>query len=374
MEKVIENKLPNEGRQIGIDLAKCLAIIFMITIHCLMEFDADTTTTFYKVVDIVFGSILAAPVFMTAMGVGLAYSKKNSPKQIIFRGINIFLLGFLLNFIRVIPDYIIAGVERDSSLLFKTVFYETFCGDILPFAGLALILFGLLKLAKFNEYHILLTGLVLSLIGTFIPLFITDNIILNILAGQFFITQYVDDVTMAFPILSWFIFPCFGYWYGMQLKKANNPNYFHLIVGGIGSIIAIVGFILSSHFGFGFVGQPSDVTFYGLKCYDALFCLGAAFGLFGLCHFITKISPMKLNNCYSKMSDALNLIYMIHWPLILYISLPTTYYGIYYPLYSILLIDLGIIIVATTAGILLKSYIRKKTSENPHTLWRYVNA
>ena len=186
--------------------------------------------------------------------------------------------------------------------------------------------------------------------------------------------QYEADVVMCFPLLSWFIFPCFGYWYGKQLKKSANPNYFHLIVGGISSIIAVTGFVLSSRFGFGFVGQPTDVTFYGMACYDALFCLGAAFALFALCHFIVKISPMKLRKGYITMSNALNLIYLIHWPLLLYISLPCVYYGVVFPLYSILLISLGVIVVATILGILLKAYIKKKTIENPHTLWGYINA
>ncbi len=33
MENIEANQYPNKGRQVGIDLAKCLAIIFMIIMH-----------------------------------------------------------------------------------------------------------------------------------------------------------------------------------------------------------------------------------------------------------------------------------------------------------------------------------------------------
>ena len=74
------------------------------------------------------------------------------------------------------------------------------------------------------------------------------------------------------------------------------------------------------------------------------------------------------------MSNALNLIYICHWPTLLYIALPLVYYGHILPIWAILLISAGAIIAATTLGILLKATIQKKTAENPHSLLRYLNA
>ena len=226
MENIEANQYPNKGRQVGIDLAKCLAIIFMIIMHTLMHFDADENSTFYQIYDLIFGSILAAPVFMTAMGVGLAYSSKSTPKKIIFRGINIFIIAFILNVVRVIPKFIIAGVENASELLFTSVFYNSICGDILVFAGLALIIFGLLKLMKLKDYMILLIAVIFSLLVTLIPVFVTNNVVLNFLSGLLFPTMYGKDVNMVFPIMSWFIFPAFGYWFANQLKKTNKPKVY----------------------------------------------------------------------------------------------------------------------------------------------------
>lgn len=374
MEKDENRRLPNEGRQIGIDLAKCFAIIFMVIIHCLMEFEADSSATAYQIFDITCGSILAAPVFMTAMGVGLAYSKKSDPKKIIFRGLHLLFLNYFINLLMCIPNYIIAGVENNYELLFSTVFYKNLGGDILAFAGLTLILFGLLKLTKIKDYYILLIGIILSLVATFIPIFVTNNIILENFTGLFFLSKCNTESSVAFPLISWFICPAFGYWYGNLLKKSTNPNYFHLIFGIIGTVIAVVGFILCYVYKFGFAGNYSEDLFYGMKIFDSALCISAAVGFFGLCHFISKLFNEKLVKGVSTMSNALNLIYIIHWILIAYITTPTIHYGVIYPVYSILLIAVGIIITATTLGILLKGYIKKKTLENPGTLWRIINA
>lgn len=374
MENIEANQYPNKGRQVGIDLAKCLAIIFMIIMHTLMHFDADENSTFYQIYDLIFGSILAAPVFMTAMGVGLAYSSKSTPKKIIFRGINIFIIAFILNVVRVIPKFIIAGVEKDSELLFISVFYNSICGDILVFAGLALILFGLLKIAKLKDYMILLIAVIFSLLVTLIPVFVTNNVIFNFLSGLLFPTMYGKDVNMVFPIMSWFIFPAFGYWFGNQLKKTSKPNLFYLVTGLVGAIIGVTGFILEDYLTFGFVGITTEMAFYGMKIYDALFCLGTTLALFALCHYISKISPLKLQKGYISMSNSLNLNYIIHYLIVNYISIPLTYYYGVIPLYAMLLVAVGIIIISTTLSILLKGYIKKKVSEDPHSLWRFINA
>ena len=374
MENSVIQEFPNQGRQLGIDLAKCLSISFMVIVHCLKQFGVDPNLPFFHYYDIIFGSILAAPVFMTAMGVGLAYSRRNSPIQFIYRGINILILGYLLEFIRVLPRFVIAGVNLDLELLFEAVFINSLGGDILQFAGLALILFGLLKFTKLKDYWILAIGVALSLITTFVPLLVSNNIFLVNFVGLFAISVYVDTVTVAFPVLSWFIFVAFGYWYGNRLKNTHNTTCFHLLCGGIGAATSIIGFTLAAIFGFGAVVATDDTAFYGMKIYDAIFCLGACIGFFALCHFISLISPKLLQKGYINMSNALNLIYMIHWPIILYISLPLEYYGIFLPLWSVLLIGFAIIITATFAGVSLKNHIKKKTTENPHSLWRYVNA
>ena len=46
MENAETNQFPNKVRQVGIDLAKCLAIIFMVIIHTMAQFGVDPESTF----------------------------------------------------------------------------------------------------------------------------------------------------------------------------------------------------------------------------------------------------------------------------------------------------------------------------------------
>ena len=74
------------------------------------------------------------------------------------------------------------------------------------------------------------------------------------------------------------------------------------------------------------------------------------------------------------MSNSLNLNYIIHYLIVNYIAIPLTYYYGVIPLCAMLLVAVGIIIISTTLSILLKGYIKKTINEDPHSLWRFINA
>ncbi|MBQ3924401.1 MAG: acyltransferase family protein [Firmicutes bacterium] len=99
MEKLFSNEQVNRGRQVELDLAKCLAIFFMIFLHCYFAtsyFTFDISTGLVRVVSQLFGGPFAAPVFMFAMGVGMVYSKNQEPAYLIKRGIKLLQLGFFI--------------------------------------------------------------------------------------------------------------------------------------------------------------------------------------------------------------------------------------------------------------------------------------
>jgi len=87
----------------AVDLARGLAIVFMIAVH-MLEVYADK-----YVQNSIFGGIIeflggppAAPVFMMLMGLSFMYSRKKDLKTSIIRGVKIFLLGYLLNILALI--------------------------------------------------------------------------------------------------------------------------------------------------------------------------------------------------------------------------------------------------------------------------------
>jgi len=72
------NEKVNTGRQLELDIAKALSIIFMIFVHAIMVIPAFNNTLssgYLFVVGNILGRPCAAPVFMFCMGVGLVYSR-----------------------------------------------------------------------------------------------------------------------------------------------------------------------------------------------------------------------------------------------------------------------------------------------------------
>ena len=90
--------LKNTERQYNLDLLKALAIVCMVICHAVITFGKYRTgyeTEFwYLFGDEILGAyIVVAHGFMFAMGVGMIYSRNNSPSDLIHRGLGIFLLA-----------------------------------------------------------------------------------------------------------------------------------------------------------------------------------------------------------------------------------------------------------------------------------------
>ena len=89
----------NKGRQPEIDCLKAFCIVCMIFLHIYEDCAAEQTGLIYHFLDwaCVF---TGAACFMICMGVGMRYSRKQSPKDYVCRGIEIFTVGQFLNLLR----------------------------------------------------------------------------------------------------------------------------------------------------------------------------------------------------------------------------------------------------------------------------------
>ena len=79
----MEREIVNKGRQRELDWAKAFSIVAMICIHCYEQISVIDTevvpTGFYRnFMEFVAGP-LGAPLFMFCMGVGIMYSRRNTP-------------------------------------------------------------------------------------------------------------------------------------------------------------------------------------------------------------------------------------------------------------------------------------------------------
>ena len=322
----------NIERQKNIDYAKCISIIFMILIHVFTypEYILLRTSTFGRIIDYYMGGFMSAPIFMAAMGFGLAYSKNQDPNKIIIRGIKLFILAYIVNLTRtlLILIYIFAtqmGEPESITAILKLIFE----GDILHFAGLALILFGLIKKIKYHNFIFPILALAFSIIVTVVGPYRTDSFAMHLTLGLFYPMGYVTpiiegelvikgEIISCFPLLSWFIIVIIGYYFALIVRKVKNLDRFYIWCIIIGLILAVPMVTCEVVFNFGELSRVgTEVDAYAKMLYDIVFTFGFILFDFGLFYFLTKLTSDKLNKLVFRTSNAVNDIYWISWFLIL---------------------------------------------------------
>lgn len=321
MKKLFSNERVNGGRQVELDLAKCLSIIFMIFLHCLMVtggFNNNVSPVMQKAIGQLLGEPFAAPVFMFAMGVGMVYSRNQAPAYLIKRGISLMILGLVVNVGEFFLPHFLAGKLLGAS--YAEIFpiaggLLLYCIDILAFAGMAFIVIGMFKKLKMKPAFMILIALVFSVTGWILRERDLGNDVLNLVAGYFF--GSAGGFT-AFPLFNWLIFPTCGILFGEYYSRCNNKKKL-LCLSPVGLIISVTYFVLSWNvIPNGFLSTTHN--YYFMTTIDAIACLLCIYGVIGLCYFVSLILPQKLLKFISKTSSNLNAIYVIQWFLI-----PITY-------------------------------------------------
>ena len=339
MEKLFSDERVNSGRQAELDLAKCLAIFFMIFLHCYFAtsyFANDLSLGLTRLVSQLFGGPFAAPVFMFAMGVGMVYSKNQEPSYLIKRGIKLLQLGFFVNIGEFFVPYFLAGnLMGDWDTFPIANGLLLFCIDILAFAAMAFALVGVLKKLKVSAKGMVVVALILSIIGSFARFHDFGSNVPNLLMG--YLIGSAGGFT-AFPLFNWFIFPAVGLLFGEYYMRCSNKEKLWRL-WPVGLIISIAYFVISWFIPGGFLSETHH--YYFMTTYDAMFCLICIYGVIGACYLISKHLPDGAIQFFSKTSSNLNTIYVIQWFII-----PITYVLIVYFNRGIVFGDASLIIIA----------------------------
>ena len=143
--------LSTRDRVRGFDLARGLAILFMIGVHVLWHWGAPETWTspIGQVISFL-GGPTAAPVFMFLMGASLAFSSRTSFRSLAVRGLWLLWLGYLLNVLRgVLPAYLglTTGFVTAEQIAPFTLPSLLTTVDVHHMAGLSLIAIAALRMA-----------------------------------------------------------------------------------------------------------------------------------------------------------------------------------------------------------------------------------
>ena len=318
------NVTTHNNRLLSIDLARGLAVFFMIAVHTLEVFANE------EVKNSVFGQIIeflggppAAPVFMTLMGFSFIYSRKSELKPRLLRGFKIFLSGYILNIIRgVLPFTLSTYLKLD---IIETFPQEKLNGytiltivDILQFAGIALMIMALIQEFKINKYVILFSAFLISMLSPFLWGFtlnipIVDQIFELFCGDQPIGFSFIVN-KIAFPIFPWLSFPLLGMFLGDTMKntKDQNRTFKHFGIGGI--LVLLIGVAISYN-----NAEYHFNDYYHSRQGAMLFMCG--FVVFWV--YITKIviDNLPLNKFFEllfKWSKGVTNIYFAQWIIIIW--------------------------------------------------------
>ena len=306
----VEAGQPRE-RRYELDLLKVVAIVAMIICHAVYMLGAHQANyegdVAYFVGDVVFGCYLAvAHAFMFAMGVGMVFSPKNKPIDLVKRGIFIYVAAFVLNFFRYGIYALIDGLI-EGRFLEETV-YAFLVQDIFHFAGLALIFTGALKAIKLKEWHIFIIGVAFSVAGGFLAFLYNGHPALNYILGHFVVTTE-DGSTFAF--LNWYVFVGFGLLFGKILQGAKDEDKLYRIVLLVSAPVMVLYVALSCVFGPFFLAKNG--WYYAIGLPDAIGLLSIDMTLLAAFYFLQKKVPARRLSVCIEMSRNLTPIYVAQW-------------------------------------------------------------
>ena len=322
-ERLYGDSAINCGRQKEIELAKCAAILCLALIHCVIECtpEEQLVSGIPYLFDTVIGGPLSAPVFMFAMGVGVAHKNGQSTRDGALRGLRIMLISYMLNICRFLIPYLIGyGITGDTGKYIDPLLYKVLCNDVLLFAGMALVLIALFRKMKLKDWQMAAIAFAASAAGTMLNGVDVNNALGNILLGYLIGTEDVVGMVMSyFPLLNWLVFPVSGYIFGKRLLRLKDKNLFYGILSAICVPVATIYYAVGIVYERGMFGEGQN-CYYHLQFSDALGALLSTIGVLGICHFLIRYLPEWVSSLSQKISRNITSIYCIHWVLVVYIT------------------------------------------------------
>lgn len=302
--------LASQERVRGFDLARGLAVLFMILVHVLWHWGAPETwnTPIGRAISFL-GGPTAAPVFMFLMGASLAFSSRSSFRSLLARGLWLVFLGYLLNVLRgVIPATIglATGVVTADQIAPYDQWWLLTTVDIHHMAGLSLIAIAALRLGtRPGPVWLGLAG-VLALASPWLRTLTFGTPLIDLP-----LTPVLGSAPNVFyAVVPWLVYPLTGAVFGTIVARApDRPAIFRRAgLLGLGLCVAGAGLIV--------VERPSfDVQTYWREPLSFIVgILGIVFVWLALCDIATRRA--WIDRCVGVVhgwSSRVIAMYFSHW-------------------------------------------------------------
>lgn len=324
LRELLSDGQVNTGRQTELDFGKALPVLCLPFVHCFIEctpsegLDHGIPFLF----DYVIGSPISAPMFMFCMGVGIAYTKKNSAPDLAKRAGKLFLIGMLLNICRFLFPYLIGyAITGEAGKYLEPLVYRVFGNDILQFASLCFLCIALFVKLKVPDVLMLLLSFGASLIGWgFNDVDLQSNAA-NLALGHFIGTEDAAGLVVSdFPLLNWLIVPVAGFVFGNVLRRVRDKDAFYRRIFPIPLVLSVVFLVIEYFVGIGMNRPGGENTYYHATTYDVLAFIALTVGLLGVYHFVRRILPDRVRAFFTGVSRGITSIYCIHWVFVVWIT------------------------------------------------------
>ncbi len=315
--------MENRERLNGVDLARGLAVLFMIMVHVLEVYANNSVkTSVFGEIILFLGGPPAAPVFMMLMGLSFAYSKKKDIRTNIIRGLKVFISGYILNLLRgVLPVFLIKFIDPNvlnGMTPEQTNLLNIFLvADILQFAGIALIIISILRELKVNIFILIGIAFTVSLVsaflwGTYTSLPVLSHL-LDLFVGDKPISGFAENL-ISFPVFPWITFPLIGMVVGEIFSKSENISKSHRNAGIFGFVIMVIGL------GIVFINPEYHMNdYYHSRQGFMIFMSGFVLLWLYFCHILTsKIPANIIFGTIYIWSKFVTPIYFIQWILMVW--------------------------------------------------------
>lgn len=294
----------------GFDLARGLAVVFMIGVHVLWHWGAPETWTspIGQVISFL-GGPTAAPVFMFLMGASLAFSSRSSFGSLVVRGLWLVWLGYLLNVLRgVLPAYLgmSAGVVTQEQIEPFTLPWLATTVDVHHMAGLSLVGIALLGLLARPGWSWLAVAAAVVLAGPFLrglefgtPLL--DGPLTPILGGA---------PNVYYAVVPWIAYPLVGAVFGAVIARSGDRTRIFRWGALLGAALCTAGaalFVVSP--------PPFDVdTYWRMPPAYFVAILGLVLVWLWACDLVVR--HVRANRVFAFLygwSSNVIAIYFTHW-------------------------------------------------------------
>ena len=310
----------NKGRQFEVDCIKCFAIFFMICIHVyeqLGRYDYKhlLPTGFFRNAIEFLGGPMAAPVFMFAMGMGMVYTRHNSPEEFIKRGWKLLFMGFALNFFRESLLEILGNIILGMDYSFDYIADGFLNIDILHFAGMTFIIVGLMKKAKIGTGRMVVVGVLLQAVGMWASHLTLSSVIPRNLLGLLLPT----GEKVAFPFALWCLYPLLGIIFAEYLQKVLDKDGFYrmLILTSVVVVVALTSCLCWVGYDIRYIYGLADNSYYHQTFISVLWVMPFVLIALGVSHFLFgNKEQTRVGKFISFCSRNLNVIYIIQWIII----------------------------------------------------------